>query len=777
MTVLRAFILIVLALFADVATFQGWTGVAVAQEAVEAPDYEAWNKLSVLARDAIDKRRASDDALGQLRTSLVEWRTKFQAAQGLNQARIATLSKQIESLGQVAEGETEPVELTERRKTLSDELAQLRLPVVQAEEAYRASDGLIDELDALIRSRQTDALLELGPSPLNPANWPLAAEALYETGSALNTEVLSARSNATERQVLTNKLPLISILLIGAIVLIFRGANLAEIATNAVRHRRIGPVRKLLSFTVSTGQVFIPLLGVYVLAEAVEISGIAGYRTELIVMQLPEAVFAFLVARWLGVRIFPKPGQDQPVLELNDALNAQGRLASATTGAMVGLYVLIDTLNDVIWNSAEAYAVAGFVLMFVASVSLFRLGQLLRHHFKIRQSLGPTRLRVSLMVAMLVKAASVIGVGLGGIGYFALGSMLIYSTAASLALLGFLQILNRLVAAAFEVVNPEEAENESLISIFVRFCFTLLSLPVFALIWGVRSATLLEWWQSFVSGVSIGGVTISPISFVTFAVIFSVGYVVTRLIQGSLRNSVLPKTKLDAGGQNAVVAGAGYTGIFLAAVIAITGAGFDLSSVAIVAGALSVGIGFGLQTIVSNFVSGIILLIERPITKGDWIEVAGQSGYVTDISVRSTRIETFDRAELIIPNSDLISGVVKNVTRTDTVGRVIVPVGVAYGTDTRKVEQILMDIAKAHDLVVVDPEPTVIFRGFGPSSLNFEIRAYLRDINWVMVALSDMNHEIARRFDEEGISIPFPQQDVWLRMADANGVKSDGEDV
>ena len=170
---------------------------------------------------------------------------------------------------------------------------------------------------------------------------------------------------------------------------------------------------------------------------------------------------------------------------------------------------------------------------------------------------------------------------------------------------------------------------------------------------------------------------------------------------------MLPNTKIDSGAQNALVTGVGYVGIFFSALIAITSMGLDLSSLAIVAGALSVGIGFGLQAIVSNFLSGIILLVERPIKVGDWIQVGAYSGYVSKIAVRSTTIDTFDQANVIIPNADFISGTVTNMTHLSKRGRVKVPVGVAYDSDPVFVKEILMDIVSSNANILKSPGPSV----------------------------------------------------------------------
>ena len=177
---------------------------------------------------------------------------------------------------------------------------------------------------------------------------------------------------------------------------------------------------------------------------------------------------------------------------------------------------------------------------------------------------------------------------------------------------------------------------------------------------------------------------------------------------------------------------------------------------------MSVGIGFGLQSIVNNLVSGFILLFERPIKVGDWIIVGDKEGLVKKISFRATEIETWQRASVIVPNGELLTTAVTNWTHSDRRGRVEVPVGVAYGSDVEKVREILLACADEHDRVLKDPPPWVLFMNFGNSSLDFELRCFTNDVMRRMGCASDLRFAIDKRFREEGIEIPFPQHVVHM---------------
>ena len=223
---------------------------------------------------------------------------------------------------------------------------------------------------------------------------------------------------------------------------------------------------------------------------------------------------------------------------------------------------------------------------------------------------------------------------------------------------------------------------------------------------------------------------------------------------------------MESGARDALVTIVGYIMFMFAALAGLAAAGFDFGNIAIIAGALSVGIGFGLQNIVNNFVSGLILLFERPIRKGDWVVVGGTEGFVQNIQIRSTLIRTFDQSDVIVPNSELISNQVTNWMLSSKRGRAIIPVGVAYGSNIEQVRDILLDIAKNNENVIQTGhriEPRVLFREFGDSSLNFELRVFLKEIEGRLGIISDLNFAIDKAFREANIEIPFPQRDVHVR--------------
>jgi potassium-dependent mechanosensitive channel len=736
-----------------------------------APDYVAWEAFARRAEATLQDTRSTNLTLEQLRSRIVEWRARFQEAQSTNQARIATLRGQLAALGPPPEeGATEAPEIAERRRELNEQLARLQAPVVAAEEAFRRADGMIREIDRTLRERQADALIQLSPAPINPAYWPGAVNQLTSVMVALGRELVTAWADPARRNELNDRLPLIGGYLLFALVLLARGRRWMEQLTQRLQENTAKRSHTIWSTLVSLGQIALPLLGVLALVAAIRATGMVGLRGQALVAALPMAGFTLLAARWLGLRLFPRKDNGDVLLNLPPERRREGRFHAASLGLVLALDQLRRALFEPVVLPESAASVLAFPLLVLLGVLVFRVGQLMRLHLHSvpeDEAAGISH-RLIGIGGRLAMALGAVAPVLAAVGYMTAAEAVLTPAVLSLGLVGLLIVLQRLLAEIYAVLmGGDPAQREALVPVLAGFLLVLVSLPAFALIWGVREAELLEMWERFREGITLGDARISPNDFLTFLLVFVVGFAVTRLIQGALRSSVLPKTKLDKGGQTAIVSGLGYFGIFLAAVIAFSTAGIDLTSLALVAGALSVGIGFGLQTVVSNFVSGIILLFERPVAEGDWIEVGGVMGTVRRISVRSTVIETFDRTDVIVPNADLISGMVTNWTRFNLTGRLIVKVGVAYGTDTRTVEKILYEIAEEQPLVVLNPPPTVLFRGFGADALEFEIRVILRDVNFILRVHSDINHAIARRFAEAGIEIPFAQRDIWLRNPEA----------
>lgn len=402
---------------------------------------------------------------------------------------------------------------------------------------------------------------------------------------------------------------------------------------------------------------------------------------------------------------------------------------------------------------------------------------------------APRRVRshfIGLRAVVLALAIPVPPLALAG--FDALASYLAINLVATVAILGVAIIVHGFVREAITAVliarhladQSVFAQGESSLvpsrllddaDIMLRFWLMaaakFLLLPALAigllLQWGIARGDLKEWTQAALGGFEVGSLRLSVLDLLVGALLFVVLLASTRWLQGVLERRFFPQTRLTPSIRHSLKVSVGYAGLLIAALAAISVIGIDLSNIAIIAGALSVGIGFGLQNIVNNFVSGLILLIERPVKAGDWIRVGEHQGFVQRIKVRATEIETFQRYSVIIPNAELLSSSVINLTYRDAVARIDIPVGVAYHSDAELVRKTLLEAADSHAAVMRTPVPFVLFNDFGASSLDFELRCFIPDARNIFFVATDLRFDILRRFRERGIEIPFPQRVVHIQ--------------
>lgn len=321
----------------------------------------------------------------------------------------------------------------------------------------------------------------------------------------------------------------------------------------------------------------------------------------------------------------------------------------------------------------------------------------------------------------------------------------------------------RLRATRTEAGVDEKQAFQFWIGAGIDLILALVLLPVLFILAGVNTGIVRDYILRAFVGFRIGDFTFSLVDILMAIGAFVGILALTRLFQSAMQRGPFAHSRIDPGIQNSLTTLFGYVGLVFAAIIGLGLLGVDLSNLALIAGALSVGIGFGLQSIVNNFVSGIILLFERPVKVGDWIVTTSGEGIVKKISVRSTVLETFDRASVIIPNSELIASTVTNWTHRSALGRIRVAVGVSYGSDPELVRDVLLRCANDHPQIVRYPEAFVVWHDFGASSLNFEVRAYISDIAKGLQVRTDLRFAIFKAFREAGIEFPFPAQDIFIK--------------
>jgi small-conductance mechanosensitive channel len=412
----------------------------------------------------------------------------------------------------------------------------------------------------------------------------------------------------------------------------------------------------------------------------------------------------------------------------------------------------LSVVQSLVTSLAFAFVLIGLLLTHFEASEATGLKPVSRHR--------PLWLKLPLWIA----AFAIIGCCL--VGYVALGRFL----AQQLVMTGVVGLIATLLYLAIRAFTRGNTTTRGHISVLLEermgfdetrrkqlgwltesvltLCVVMASIPVLMLQWGFSGPDIRDWSQRLLFGFEIGQFRISLVRILIGIAIFVAFVFITRMVQRRLRDNVLIAPRMDPGIANSIDTAIGYAGTGLGAIAAISYAGFDITNLAIVAGALSVGIGFGLQSIVNNFVSGLILLIERPIKVGDLVVVGGEQGTVKRISVRSTEIETSDRASLIVPNSELITGRVLNWTHRNALGRVVMKFSSGPDTDPRRVLAVLSDCANRHPSVLREPAPIAVFEGYSPTTTDFSLRVLLPDITHSLKVQSDLRvaiYEALRR--------------------------------
>jgi small-conductance mechanosensitive channel len=277
---------------------------------------------------------------------------------------------------------------------------------------------------------------------------------------------------------------------------------------------------------------------------------------------------------------------------------------------------------------------------------------------------------------------------------------------------------------------------------------------------------ILRGFGQLMQGVKVGGVTISLGDIGMAIVTFGVCMLLARLVRAVVRDRVMPTVEAPMPVRQSVDAGLNYAGVIIAILVGIGALGIDFTNLAIVLGALSVGIGLGLQNIANNVISGVILLVERPIKSGDWVSVGGYEGFVRRINIRATEIETFERTHVIVPNSLFLQNPVINRTYSDTSSRIEVALTVGFGTDVIKMETILREAALGHPRVLRVPQPIVRFVKVGQTGLEFGLFVFVAQLEDRLVVTNDLNRVILARLIEEKILDPAPVAEFKLRNID-----------
>lgn len=702
--------------------------------------------------------------------------------------RLTEIKARIDQLGPVpAEGEPEEPELvTAERSRLTAERAKINAMTGRAEAVSVSASQLGDRITEARRELFTKTLFkktEIGPAMLSQAIRTVGDEVgdmVRTFGSWINF-VLAFKLQAL--------LGWLFFSLLAALVFMSGAYRLFGGLIERDPEAEDPPYTSRLSVAfwstvIPTAAMTVLAVTVFVLAQSFSI--LRADVEPVIISVLMTLVAIFFVAKLARAILAPR----MAAWRLVDISNGGARMLYFLVLAMVvvnGLDFVGDQVSQSLGSPVVVTVFKGIIA--VVLIALILIGMAMGKPMVAASGdpadpgePWPRFISVTLLAAGLGLLATV-ALGYVGFARFAATQIVVTGAVLTTMYIGYLSgraisepgafahtVVGRRIEGRFALGTDALDRSGLGAGLLIILAVLLFGVPLILLSWGFQIQDIEIWFYRFLTEIRIGGITISIVGIFFGILLFLLGLAVTRWFQRWLDGSVMSRGRMDAGVRNSIKTGVGYLGVAIAGLIGISAAGIDLSSLALVAGALSLGIGFGLQNIVSNFVSGLILLAERPFKVGDWVVTGSTEGFVKKISVRATEIETFSRQSIIVPNSELINAPVGNWNHRNSLGRVDVPVGVSYDADPRRVIEILGEITRSHELVLNYPEPSVHFVGFGDSSLDFEVKAHIADVLNGLSVRTDLRLQIFERLKEEGIEIPFPQRDLNIKFGEDDDV-------
>jgi small-conductance mechanosensitive channel len=721
----------------------------------------------------IDRERENDSRLVEIRLRLEELLQQLEAGARSFDGRLSQINARLEQLGPPpAEGQpAEPDIVTSEREILAAEKAEINATVGVGQTLTERVSGLIGDIAAIRRDLFQNLLTKR-----------------YHIDYALAGEVVSA-AKRTHLQLYETLSSWLGFALqfklramLGATFLAFGTALVMQIASR----RLFGPILKpnraitdpsylsrlsvaFWSTLLSTAALSVFFALVWLLYDSFGV--LRGDVGQMLAAFFYVAVIVYYVHALGSAALSPGlpawrliPVEDRAARPLLALLSATAIFNGLDYFLGVIYAMMAAPLALTIGKSLVANVITGLLVIMIARVKPFADAD-------GRPKCWPLSIRVLLYV---IGAAAIMASLAGYIGLARFISQQIVVTGAIVATMyiGFQStramsdegslartFVGRRLVGSFGFDDAGLEKFGLFCSIVINLLIVAVGLPFILLQWGFQPGDIQAWVQRLEDGIQLGGFTFSPGGFLTGAVIFALGYFLTRWFQAWLDGRVLARGRVDAGVRNSIRLVVGYAGLSIAALLAVSAAGINLSSLALVAGALSVGIGFGLQNIVNNFVSGLILLVERPFKVGDWIVAGSAEGIVKKISVRATEIETFRRQTVMLPNSELINSAVGNWTHRNRVRRLDIPVVAAAGADPRKVHALLQEIARAQPQGLKNPEPVVSFDSVGDLGMKFQVMIYLADLSDGGTVQNEVLFSIVDTFEREGVEIAFlPRQ-------------------